>query len=299
MQPFVESNSLLDDPPGLRRRLRHDGYLFLRGILPQDEVLDLRRKIIEICAEAGWTRSGEDSLEAIADRDPVYDDDDDDEYLDVYARVQALEAFHRLKLDRNLIRIMEDLFQERVVPFPRTIARISFPTTAENITQPHQDWIFVGGSTETISCWIPLGDVPEAVGGLRILAGSHKAGFLKPRPAGGSGGRTVDVDPALEWHQSGFRCGDILLFKMFTVHAAAPNRTPDAIRLSIDVRYTGTSHAVGERWLRPDPPDVGEPFTWDTLDKEWRDSPVARYWERGYDLKIVRHDWFWENDGTS
>ena len=77
MQPFVESNSLLDDPPGLRRRLRHDGYLFLRGILPQDEVLDLRRQILEICAEAGWTRSGEDSLEAIADRDPVYDDDDE------------------------------------------------------------------------------------------------------------------------------------------------------------------------------------------------------------------------------
>ncbi len=299
MQPFVESNSLLDDPPGLRRRMRHDGYLFLRGILPQDEVLDLRRQFLEICAEAGWTRSGEDSLEAIAARDPVYDDDDDDEYLDVYARVQALEAFHRLKLDRNLIRIMEDLFQERVVPFPRTIARISFPDTAEHITQPHQDWIFVGGSTETISCWIPLGDVPEAVGGLKVLAGSHKAGFLEPRPAGGSGGRTVDVDPTLEWHHSGFRCGDILLFKMFTVHAAAANRTPDKIRLSIDVRYTGTSHAIGERWLRADPPDVGEPFTWDTLDKEWRDSPVARYWERGYDLKIVRHDWFWENDGTS
>ena len=297
MQPFVESNNLLDDPPAMRKRLRHDGYLFLREILPKNEILDLRRQFLEICAEAGWTRSGEDPLEAIADRDPVYEDDD--EYLDVYARVQALEAFHRLKLDRNLIRIMEDLFQERVVPFPRTIARISFPTTAEHITQPHQDWIFVGGSTETISCWIPLGDVPEAVGGLKILAQSHKAGFLKPRLAGGPGERIVDVDPRLEWHYSSFRCGDILLFKMFTVHAAAANRTPDTMRLSIDVRYTGESHTIGERWLRPDFVKVGEPFTWDTLEKEWSDSPVARYWERGYNIKTVRHDRFWENGGTS
>ncbi len=163
---------------------------------------------------------------------------------------QRTSQFTRL----HLIRIMEDLIQECAVPFPRTIARISFPTTAEHFTRPNRDWIFVGGSTETISCWIPLGDVPEAVGGLRVLAGSHKAGFLEPRQAGGPGGKTVDVDPSLEWHQSGFRCGDILLFKMFTVHAAAANRTPDEIRLSIDVRYAGESHAIGERWLRPDPP---------------------------------------------
>ncbi len=38
MKPFTESNNLLNDPPGLRKRLRDDGYLFLRGILPRDEV---------------------------------------------------------------------------------------------------------------------------------------------------------------------------------------------------------------------------------------------------------------------
>ena len=297
MRPFVESNNLLNDPPALRRRLRHDGYLFLRGILPKDEVLDLRRQILEICAEAGWTRSGNGLADALANRDPVYEQDD--EYIPVYAKIQSLEAFHRLKLDRSMIRIMEDLFQERVVPFPKTIARIAFPTTAEHITQPHQDWIFVGGSTETISCWFPLGDLPEAVGGLKILAESHKAGFLKPRPAGGPGARIVDVDPGLEWRHSSFGCGDILLFKMFTVHAAAANRTSDTMRLSIDVRYTGESHAIAENWLRPHLDEVGEPFTWDTLEKEWRDSPVARYWERGYDIKTVRRDWFWEHGGAS
>ena len=181
MQPFVESNSLLDDPP----RLRHDGYQSFKGVLPQDEVLDLRRQILEICAEAGRTRSGEELLDGLANRGPVHEADD--EYADVYARVQAAEAFHRLKLDENVIRIMEGLFQEPVAPFRKTNAHIPFPTTSEHITQPHQRWIFMGGSTETISCWAPLGDLPAEVGGLKILAGSHKAGFLEPRPTLGPG----------------------------------------------------------------------------------------------------------------
>lgn len=39
MKPFLESNDLLSDPSGLRKRLRDDGYLFLRGILPRDQVI--------------------------------------------------------------------------------------------------------------------------------------------------------------------------------------------------------------------------------------------------------------------
>ncbi len=298
MRPFLESNDLLDDPPGLRKRLRDDGYLFLREILPKGEVLDLRRQVLEICAKAGWTRSGTDLMDGLADCDPIWEGDD--AYIDVYAQVQALEAFHRLKLDENVINVMENLFQEPVIPFPRTIGRIAFPRDNARGTQPHQDWIFVGGSTETISCWAPLGDLPFDVGGLKILAGSHKAGFLEPRAALGPGGRTVYVDPSLEWHQSSYQCGDVLLFKPFTVHAAAANLTPDVMRLSIDVRYAGVSHAIYEKWLRPDfHDDVGEPFTWDTLEKGWLDSPIAHYWERLPKLKTMQHSWFWEAGGNS
>ena len=292
MQPFVESNSLLDNPPELRRRLRDDGYLFLRDILPQDDVLDLRRQVLEICAQFDWLRPGADVLEGLSDRDPL--SEDDDEYIDVYARIQSLEDFHRLKFDGNIIRIMENLFQEPVIPFPKTIARIAFPRDNARATQAHQDWIFVGGSMETISCWAPLGDVPPKVGGLKILAGSHKAGFLEPRVAAGPGNRIVDVDPSLEWHQSGYRSGDVLLFKALTVHAGADNLTPDMLRLSVDFRYTGESHTIAEKWLQPHFENMGDPFTWDTLDKEWRDSPIARYWERLPNLKTKRHDWFWE-----
>ena len=296
MKPFKESNSLLNDPPGLRKRLRDDGYLFLSSILPKEEVVNLRHQILEICEEAGWLRPGSNFIDGQIERAPITERDD--EYVPVYAQIQALETFHRLKLNKKIISIMETIFQESVFPFPSTIGRIAFPRNNESATPPHQDWIFVRGSVDTLSCWVPLGDIPSEVGGLKLLERSHKAGFLGPRPSAGPGGRTVNVDSSLEWVKSNYSSGDILIFKMLTIHGAAPNLTSDMMRLSTEFRYTGESHMIAEEWLDPHSPDNGpylqEPLTWDILEKEWRDSPIAHYWERWDNLKIKKHEWFWE-----
>lgn len=295
MKLFTESDSLLNNPSALRKRLRDDGYLFLRGVLPKDEVLQLRGQILEICEEAGWLRAGANLMEGLTDHAPIQEGSD--AYKAAYNKVQALESFHRLKLHANVTKIMEGIFEEPVIPFPQTIGRIAFPRDNENQTQPHQDWIFVGGSTESISCWAPLGDIPIEVGGLRILEGSHKAGFLEPRPARGPGHRTVDIDPDLAWVHSSYHSGDLLLFKMLTIHAAANNQSPDRLRLSIDFRYTGESHVVNDEWLVPHIASSGDgPVTWDMLEAEWPDSPTAHYWERLPKMKLRRHDWWWDRE---
>ena len=295
MKLFTESNSLLNNPSALRKRLRDDGYLFLRDVLPKDEVLQLRGQILEICEEAGWLRAGANLMDGLTDHAPIQEGSD--AHSAAYNKVQALESFHRLKLHANVTKIMEGIFEEPVIPFPQTIGRIAFPRDNMNRTQPHQDWIFVGGSTESISCWAPLGDTPIEVGGLRILEGSHKAGFLEPRPARGPGHRTVDIDPDLEWVHSSYHSGDLLLFKMLTIHAAANNQSPDRLRLSIDFRYTGESHVVNDEWLVPHNASSGDgPVTWDMLEAEWGDSPTAHYWERLPKMKLRRHDWWWDRE---
>ena len=43
----------------------------------------------------------------------------------MYAKIQALATFHRLKLDGRIARIMEDLFQEPVFVLPNTIRPLS------------------------------------------------------------------------------------------------------------------------------------------------------------------------------
>lgn len=295
MKPFTESNNLLGDPSALRKRLRDDGYLFFRDVLPKDEVLQVRRQVLEICQEAGWLRSGANLMDGLTDHAPI--EEGTDAYAAVYAKVMALEGFHHLKLHSDVMKIMEDIFQEPVIPFPQTIGRIAFPRDNINKTQPHQDWIFVGGSTECISCWAPLGDTPIEIGGLTILEGSHKAGFLEPRPARGPGHRTVDIDPDLEWVQSSYHSGDLLLFKMLTIHSAANNQSPASLRLSMDFRYAGESHVINDEWLEPhNTGGRGGPVTWDMLEAEWRDSPTAHYWDRLPNMKTRRHDWWWDRE---
>lgn len=73
---------------------------------------------------------------------------------------------------------------------------------------------------------------------------------------------------------------DLLMFTPLTIHAAAENHTPDRLRISIDFRYAGESHTISEGWLQPHYNWLGDKFSWDALDKEWRDSSTARYWER-------------------
>lgn len=288
MSQFVESNDLLNDPAALRKRLEDDGYLFLRDMLPGDDMLELRRRMLEFCRDAGWLIKGSELMDGLTNHEPIMEGDEP--WQPVYAGIQSLELFHRMKLNERVHRVMDDLFQEPVFALPMSIARIAFPNDNERGTQPHQDWLYVGGSTETISCWAPVGDIPEHVGGLRVLKGSHKAGFLKPEAAQGPGGNIVPIDPTLEWVQSDYRNGDLLMFKALTVHAAAPNHTPDTLRLSIDFRYTGQTHTITEGWLDPHFSWLGEPFTWDTLDKDWRDSPTSRYWERLPAIKTKPHE---------
>ena len=287
MEYFTESNHLLSDPPALRQQFNADGYLFFRDTLPQPEVLSLRRQILEFCQEEGWLRKGTDVMDGLTDIEPILEGDK--EWRPVYAKIQALESFHRLKMASQVHTIMEYLFQEPVFALPMTIARVAFPRDNKRGTQPHQDWLYVGGSTETVSCWAPLGDVPVATGGLKLLKNSHKSGFLIPRSAPGPGGNTVDVDADSVWLQTDYRAGDILLFKSLTVHAAADNHTEDVIRLSIDFRYTGYSHTISDSWLQPHFHWLGAPFDWETLQTDWRDSPTANYWQHIPNLKVKPH----------
>ena len=51
---FLDSTDLIGNGPALAGRLRRDGYLFLRGLLPRDAVLEVRRRLLEKAAAGGW-----------------------------------------------------------------------------------------------------------------------------------------------------------------------------------------------------------------------------------------------------
>jgi ectoine hydroxylase-related dioxygenase (phytanoyl-CoA dioxygenase family) len=53
-----------------------------------------------------------------------------------------------------------------------------------------------------------------------------------------------------------YEMGDVLVFTMFTMHAASDNHT-NRVRLSTDTRYQLASEPADERWIGEDPPKHG------------------------------------------
>ena len=53
-EPFRDSTEHLNDGATLRARLAEDGYLFLRGLLPREVILDVRTRLLSKAMEGGW-----------------------------------------------------------------------------------------------------------------------------------------------------------------------------------------------------------------------------------------------------
>ena len=63
---LTDSSELLDRPQELRKRLRSDGYLFLRGFFSRESVLRVRMSVIEKMRGSRLIADSTDPLEAVA-----------------------------------------------------------------------------------------------------------------------------------------------------------------------------------------------------------------------------------------
>ena len=98
-------------------------------------------------------------------------------------------------------------------PTRRRLPDLCSPKTISLPPPPHQDFVHIQGSTETYSCWMPLGDCPRELGGLSVLAGSHQQGVFEYHPELGAGGMGVDAEYLTgEWLTTDYRAGDALIF---------------------------------------------------------------------------------------
>jgi ectoine hydroxylase-related dioxygenase (phytanoyl-CoA dioxygenase family) len=285
---FQDATPLLNDAEALRQRMDTDGFVYFRGLISRATVLELRRQILEVCQKYGWIASDTDLMDGLAD--PSVDQIEPfcgvgvsrNAYQDVY----RLEAFHQLAQHPAIIGMLQTLFGETVFAHPRHIARLMLPAKTNAPTPPHQDYIFIQGTKTVFTCWMPLGDCPQSLGGLSVLRGSHKLGILPVRAAAGAGDRTVILDDVdQEWCQGDFQAGDALVFHSLTVHKSIPNLNKNRIRLSCDFRYQPISLPIEEKSLRPHC-DV---LTWDEAYAGWQSNALQYYW-RKYDLDFQVFD---------
>ena len=219
MPTFLDSTPLIDDPPALRARMQRDGHLFVRGLLPADELEALRLRFLAIARDAGWVKADTPLADAIADQDG-FCVEPTPEYMDVYSQMYALPEFHALQHHPALVGLLEKLFDSPVLPHPRLIGRTIFPKHESYTTPPHQDFIPIQGTAETYTAWFPLHDLPPTMGGLEVAAGAHRGGVYNFQPALGAGG--LAITDSFEWTGGPFAQGDVLFFHSMMPHRGVP-----------------------------------------------------------------------------
>jgi Phytanoyl-CoA dioxygenase (PhyH) len=234
---LADSSSLAADPAALRARLAADGYLFLRGLLPQDRVLAAGERVSEALRSGGWTAAGSPRLnpgagplEALAD--PSY-----------RAAVTSL-AFNALPYLAPLRATVRRVLGPAAFSYPVKVLRAVAPESLSDRTSGryiHCDYRGAGVQ-DMLTTWIPLADVPVEIGGLAVRPGGHRERPRKPRVlSGGERG----------WASTDYRPGDVIIFHCLTPHAAQPN-VGRRLRLSADFRWQQPGHpAPSEMILGP------------------------------------------------
>jgi ectoine hydroxylase-related dioxygenase (phytanoyl-CoA dioxygenase family) len=261
-----ESSSALADRSELRARLETDGYLYLKGFFPREDVLEIRRNILERLGQRDLILPSADPLDA-----PANPEHRTAFMPELAEKNPELES---LIYGRSVMGLYESLLEGPVLHYDFTWFRPIGPGLG---TVPHCDLVYMGRGTHRLfTMWVPYGDVPLSLGGLMVLEGSHRKGTLLRNylsrdvdsyclnRSGAEQAKNSDSflwdgklakDPVGlrkklggRWLTAEFAAGDMVTFIVTLVHGSLDNQT-DQIRLSSDSRYQLASEAVDDRWV--------------------------------------------------
>jgi phytanoyl-CoA dioxygenase PhyH len=236
-QGLRDATALAPDRAALLARLDADSYLFFPGLLPTDVVSHLRGEITDILGSRGWLADGRDALEAVAGGGARREDHKDPAWMETYGAIQRLQHFHELAHHAALCDLLGRILGTPLLVHPRKVVRLMPPEAIGRATPAHQDFRVIQGTSDVITAWMPLGDCPHELGGLRVLRGSTRTGLLPVTQAQGPLGQELQVSEDDErWLTAELRAGDVLLFHSMTVHGGLPNLS-ERIRISVDFRY--------------------------------------------------------------
>lgn len=270
-----DSSDAADDVIELRRRFAADGYLYMKGYLDRDWVMEARAGLTERLAAVGVLDENYPAIDAVCKPGSGY--------VFKPELTNGCEPVQRLLYSGRLIEFYQKFYAEEVRHYDYTWLRAVGPGKGTN---PHCDLPYMGrGTHKHMTCWLPYGEISYELGGLMVLEGSHKrmdllenyvyrdvdefcenksADVAKVKDGKWTFTGTLSHNPPAvrnkfggRWMVSEYEPGDFLTFGMFMVHASLDNQTTDRLRISSDSRYQRASEPVDERWIGANPPAHG------------------------------------------
>lgn len=236
LKELADSTPLLADRERLRQRWADDGVLFFRDAISHSAIARVREEYLVRLKEMGVVNRDENR--------PCWNGLD---RIDgSRARPVGDEVWRSLVADTSLDGVVRTFLGEAPAWVPIVVHRAAPPlardATPEMFGSRHQDGIYNYG-IDFITCWIPLMDIDDEVGGLAVVPGSHKSSLYRSdtfRDPAQRTGIPADAIPASDWRRPDYKVGDLLMFHSMTAHAGLPNKS-DKLRLSIDIRFLPAS----------------------------------------------------------
>jgi hypothetical protein len=280
---LADSSSHLDDPAWLRQKMADDGYLFIKGFFPREDVLKARLEVLDRFQEMGFLDGNHSSQEGvlanrIANERTAFAATAAGEVVKKFNPVDMIKGnqpLWDLLNSRHIMGFFDAFFGTPAHRFKH----IWFRGVGKGLgTPPHCDWVYMSrGTTNLYTTWVTLGDTPLEVGGLMVLEGSNKKGDRLKHYLSRDVDDYCTTSPNIEKLKSGemmyewdgvltknpyalreklggrwltaeeYELGDLLIFTRQTVHASLDNQT-DRVRISVDTRYQPANEPSDERW---------------------------------------------------
>jgi ectoine hydroxylase-related dioxygenase (phytanoyl-CoA dioxygenase family) len=257
----------------LREQYAAQGYLWLKGVLDRDSILDFRRRVFEAFRPSGIVAPDTDAV------DGIYAGEAGEKQGTVHpnritSEIVRWARYEAFCLAEPIIEFYETFLDGAVYLHKRKLLRYTRPDDPK-CTPAHYDLVYLRGGTEHVcTSWIPIGDTPAEMGGLIYLENSHLWGremeaeyarqnaHLPPEERVKAYTQdTVDRDIVgrdlnalanrvnARWLMADYEAGDMVVHGSYTIHASTVNRDPNGhMRLSTDIRYQRVRDEIDVRW---------------------------------------------------
>ena len=170
----------------MRRRFDRDGYIFVKGVMPREDVLDMREAYFAHMQSTGILKPGTSPRDGIFDTsaDPIAHHgnggrDLPDDQLKVDKLITAhTHPIYQAFLEHPQLRqfVREFMGWKKDVLIKRTLLRHNVPGGLS--TGIHYDKIFLrAGEADFLTAWVPIGDCTASGGGLMYLENSTDIGL--------------------------------------------------------------------------------------------------------------------------
>lgn len=253
------------------------GYLWLKGLLDREDVLDFRRRYFTAFIAAGMIDPQHDPVEGIH----AAGNADPQAVRQMNVEVVRWARYEAFCLSKPILQFFEEALGGPVYLHKRKLIRHT-RAGDPNCTGAHYDLTYLRAGTDRVfTAWIPIGDTPVEMGGLVYLEGSDSWGRQKEaeftalnahlpaeerisaynRNMSSSGWLTKDLPSLSErlntrWLMADYEAGDMMIHSPYMIHAATENRDPAGrMRLSTDIRYQLVSDEIDLRWTQDWTPD--------------------------------------------